>query len=147
MEGKATAVTDFLVAEGNLADDAGGVPRGVLRDAFDDLGSSATLPSKLMCLVRLLLLDVLILGVLARNSHIDELRGGHGGLDGAYVGVQVELLAQDDGGIRLVATRVLGTLELGSLKARRSLETRESSCRERAEGVPKGLRWATSKNT
>lgn len=85
---------DLLAAQGDVASHGGDAERGLLGDALDGLGNLA-----LGGVAGGLLLDVEVLSVLTDNDHVDGLGGGHDGLDGAHVGVEVELLAEgDDGG-------------------------------------------------
>ena len=89
---------DLLAAEGDLAGHGGDARAGALGDALDGLGDLA-----LGGVVCLFLLDVEVLGVFPDNDHVDWLGGVEDRLDGADVGVEVELLAQghDGGGVAL----------------------------------------------
>lgn len=86
---------DLLAAQGDLARDGGNAGRGALGDALDGFRHLA-----LGCLLGLLLLHVQVLGVLADNDQVNwvAVAAADGGLDGAHVGVQVELLAEGDDG-------------------------------------------------
>jgi hypothetical protein len=87
-----------------------------------------------------LLLDVQILSVLADNDHVDGLGGGQDGLDGADVGVEVELLAQGDDGARValdgLGGRAHGT-EQGTITL--ILEDLDGLVGEGGAGLLKGL--------
>ena len=69
-----------------------------LGDALDGLGDLAV-----GAVEGLLLLNVQVLGVLADDDQVDGVAfaAADGGLDGAHVGVQVELLAESDDGGRV----------------------------------------------
>lgn len=85
--GSAGALAHSLPPEGNLTSHVGNAEGGLLADALDGLGDLAV-----GSIVRLLLLDVEILGVLTDDDEVDRV-GEHGGvldrLDGADVGVEV----------------------------------------------------------
>lgn len=91
-------LADPLATEGDVTGHGGDAEAGLVRDALDGLGDLA-----LGGVVRLLLLDVQILGVLPDDDHIDRLLVRADGLDRTDVGVEVELLAQGDdrGGVAL----------------------------------------------
>lgn len=94
VDARGAGFADLLAAQGDVASHGGDAERGLLGDALDGLGNLA-----LGGVAGGLLLDVEVLGVLTDNDHVDGLGGGHDGLDGAHVGVEVELLAEgDDGG-------------------------------------------------
>lgn len=87
---------DTLAAQSDLTSNGGDAVRGALRDTLDRLGDLAV-----GALHGALLLHVQVLGVLTDNDQVDGLAiaATGGGLDGADIGVQVELLAEsNDGG-------------------------------------------------
>lgn len=96
----------LLAAQGDLAGHVGDARGGARRDALDGLGVQRALGR---VAVRLLLLDVEVLGVLAHDDHVDGLRGRRERLDWPHVGVEVELLAEGD----LVRSRRRGVSECG----------------------------------
>lgn len=89
---------DVLAAEGNLTGDGGDAAGGALGNALDGLGNFAV-----GALSGALLLHVKVLGVLADNNEVDGLAvaAAGSGLDGADIGVEVELLAESDNGGRV----------------------------------------------
>lgn len=89
----AAVLADLLAAQRNVAGHGSDAERGLFGDALDGLGDLA-----LGGVAGGLLLDVEILGVLADNDHVDGLGGGHDGLDGTDVGVEVEALSEGDNG-------------------------------------------------
>lgn len=99
---------DVLAAESDLTGDGGNARRGPLGNALDGLGDLAV-----GTLLGCLLLHVQVLGVLADDDQVNGLAvaAAGGGLDGADVGVQVELLAESDDG-----RRVTGDLGAGGAK-------------------------------
>lgn len=130
-------VANLLAADGNLASHGGDAEGGLFGDALDGLGDAAV-----GGVVRLLLLDVEVFGVLADNDHVNGLGVGEDRLDGANVGVEVEALAQGDNGRRvalygvrggadgakeralaLVAQRVDGRVGQGGARLLKRLET------------------------
>lgn len=96
VDGGGAGGADLLAAQGNVAGHGGDAVRGALGDALDGLGDLAV-----GGVAGRLLLDVEVLGVLADNDHVDGLGGREDRLDGADVGVEVELLAQGDNGRRV----------------------------------------------
>lgn len=97
------ALADLLAAQRNVAGHGGDAEGRLFGDALDGLGDLA-----IGGVARRLLLDVEVLGVLAHNDHVDGLGGGHDGLDGADVCVEVEALAQGDNGRRVALDGVGG---------------------------------------
>lgn len=95
VNGRGTSLADALARERDLSGDDGDAVGGLLRDALDCLGDEGAVWG----VVGALLLDVEVLCVLADDDHVDWVCGGHDGLDGADVCVEVEALAEgDDGG-------------------------------------------------
>lgn len=88
-------VADLLAAQGDFTGDGGDARRGALGDTFDSLGNLAV-----GGVLAGFLLDVEVLGVLADDDQVDGVASAFagGGLDGADVGVEVELLAEGDDG-------------------------------------------------
>lgn len=86
---------DVLAAERNLTGDVGDAERGLLGDTLDGLGDLAV-----RALDGALFLHVQVLGVLTDDDQVNGLAiaVAGGSLNGADVGVQVELLAQSDNG-------------------------------------------------
>ena len=86
---------DVLAAESNLTGDGGDAHGGALGDALDSLGNLAV-----GALSGALLLHVQVLGVLADDDEVNgvAVAAADGGLDGANIGVEVELLAESDNG-------------------------------------------------
>ena len=86
---------DVLAAERNLTGDVGDAERGLLGDTLDGLGDLAV-----RALDGALFLHVQVLSVLTDDDQVNGLAiaVAGGSLNGADVGVQVELLAQSDNG-------------------------------------------------
>lgn len=96
VDAERTGLADLLAADSNVPSHGRNAVRRLLRDALNRLGDLA-----LVGVVRHLLLDVQILGVLPHNDQVDGLDGAPDGLDGPHVGVEVQLLAQRDNGRRV----------------------------------------------
>ena len=96
MDAGGARLAELLAAHRNVAGHGGDAERGLFGDALDGLGDFAV-----GSVVRLLLLDVEVLGVLADDDHVNGLGGAQDGLDGADVGVEVEALAKGDNGRRV----------------------------------------------
>jgi len=89
-------ITNLLAANGDITShgcDAEGRFVGNTLDGLGDLAVGA--------LVRLLLLDVEVFGILADNDQVNGFGGRHDGLDGANICIQVEALAEGDNGRRV----------------------------------------------
>lgn len=89
-------VADLLATEGDVSSHGGDTERSLLGDALDSL-CDLTLGS----IIRLLLLNIEILGVLPHNNHINSLAVRADRLHRTNIGVQIELLAQSDDGRRV----------------------------------------------
>lgn len=95
VDGRRARVADALARLCDLGGDDGDAVGGRLGDTLDCLCDEGAVWGG----EGALLLDVEVLGVLAHDDHVDWVLGGHDGLDGADVGVEVEALAEgDDGG-------------------------------------------------
>lgn len=88
-------IADLLAAQGDFTGDGGDARRGALGDTLDSLGNLAV-----GGVLGGFLLDIEILSVLADDDQVDGVAAAFagGGLDGADVGVEVELLAEGDDG-------------------------------------------------
>lgn len=135
-----TGVTHALAAEGNVAGHGGDVVRGSLGDALDGLCDLAAVGGG----IRLLLLDVQVLGVLADNDEVDGPLCAGDRLDRAHVGVQLQALAERDNGRRVALCGYRGRrdgTEEGAIAVR--LEGRDRVLGQRnallLERVPAGL--------
>jgi hypothetical protein len=93
----AASVAHTLSAQGDVAGHGSNVERGCLGDALDSLCDLGAVGRR----VRLLLLDVKVLGVFAHNDEVDIAQAAADALDRAHVGVQLHLLTQCDNGARV----------------------------------------------
>jgi hypothetical protein len=137
VDARRATLADLLPPQRYLAGHSRDSATGPLRDPLDSLGNLSRAVGGVVCP---LLLDVQVLRVLAHNDHVDGLGGRHDGLDGAYVGVQVELLAEGDDG-RAVALARRGGGADGAEERAIALRLEDLDClvRESGSGLLEGL--------
>jgi hypothetical protein len=140
MDAVSACISYALAAERDVTRHGADVEGRRLRDPLDGLGDLGPVGRR----VRLLFLDVQILGVLAHNDEIDIPQSAPNALDRPHVGVQLHLLPQrDDGGavaLRLHRGRADGAEE-GAIAV--GLERRDRRVRQRGarllERLPAGF--------